>query len=227
MSVETTQSNVQQWAFKTKHAQARDILLPDGSLNNFISAESIVLAAGPATFSGAGSALNTLIPIGLTDSASIQQNKNIIQLFELGSRIPYLLPGRTYAQIQLNRVVFNGDSLLGALTDKSGASLPTNLDDKPGFNLTYNAQDPSIETGGKFYMNLASSFFNTPFGLAILYQSSDTAAQVTEGAGPWVAAFYAENCMIQSHQMTIQGQQYIVMESALVRCTKIIPIELP
>jgi hypothetical protein len=223
MAVETT-STVAQWEFKTKHAQQQDILLPDGKLNNFISAESIVLAAGPAVFSGN---VTDLVPIGLTDSASIQQNKNIIQLFELGSRVPYLLPGRTYAQIQLNRVVFNGNSLLGAITDKSTAVTPTTRDDAPGFEQAYNASDPSVETGGKFYMNLASSFFNTPFGLAILYQSSDTVTQIAEGAGPWVAAFYAENCMIQSHQMTIQGQQYIVMESALVRCTKIIPIELP
>jgi hypothetical protein len=205
------------WQFKTEHAQT-DILNAAGGLQDFISAESIILCAGPAIKT---TTLDTLIPIGLCDSVSIQQNRNIIQLFEIGSRLPYLLPGRTIAQLQLNRVVFNGSSLLGALTEGIVAPLSTVTNDSPGSELV--GQDAQ----GRFYMNLASSFFNSSFGLAILYQDSDSSTNTaTTTAGQWVAAFYAENCMVQSHQMNIQGQQYIVMESALVRCTNIAPMDV-
>jgi hypothetical protein len=216
----TDRSKVFDWTFKTAHAQDRDIIDATGALGNFISAESVVLAAGPASRNGVS--FENLIPIGLCDSASIQQNKNIIQLFEIGSKLPYILPGRTFAQIQLNRVVFNGDSLLGAVTAANGATAPTGSD-SPGFG----AYTGNVETTeGAFYLNLASSFFNKTFGLAILYQDSD-AENALAGKGQWVAAFYAENCLIQSHQMNIQGQQYIVMESALVRCTNVAPLAIP
>jgi len=210
-------STVKDWRFKTLHAQDQDILT-GGALNNFISAESVVLAAGPASKT---TDLTQLYPIGLCDSVGIQQNKNIIQLFEVGSRLPYLLPGRTFVQLQLNRVVFNGDSLLGALTTGSAGTRAGGTIDSPGSEITATGADQS----GKFYLNLASSFFNSPFGLAILYQDSDPVSGV-EGRGQWVAAFYAENCMIQSHQMNVQGQQYIVMESALVRCTNLLPLDV-
>lgn len=211
-------SNAQEWEFKTKHAQMKDILNDtSGALENFISAESVVLAAGPP---GKQADLTQLYPIGLCDSVSIQQNRNIIQLWEVGSKIPYLLPGHTVAQFQLNRVVFNGDSLLGALTSGSGLSVPDATADKPGLPII---KGTNGDTQGSFYLNLASSFFAGSFGLAILFQDSDPGS---DGRGQWVAAFYAENCLIQSHQMNIQGQQYIVMESALVRCTNVAPLDV-
>ncbi len=213
-------TNAPAWAFKVSHVEPlQDIYDTTGTLQNFISAESIVLGAGPASW--ANTSLDNLALIGLCDSVSVQQTKNVQQLFEVGSRIPYMLPGRTYVQFQLSRVVFNGDSLLGALTRGStGLTSGDNPDDSPG---DVNAAGSN---GGRFYLNLASSFFNSPFGLAILIQDSNTGATAAydSGAGNWVAGFYAENCLIQSHQMGIQGQQYIVMETALVRTTNLIPI---
>jgi hypothetical protein len=209
-------TNAPKWAFKVRHVEPlQDIYDETGTLQNFISAESIVLGAGPASW--ANTSLDSLELIGLCDSVSVQQTKNVQQLFEVGSRIPYMLPGRTYVQFQLTRVVFNGDSLLGALT--RGSLGTTSGDNAAGSN------------GGRFYLNLASSFFNSPFGLAILIQDSNTIDPATggtatydSGAGNWVAGFYAENCLIQTHQMGIQGQQYIVMETALVRTTNLVPI---
>ena len=222
-------SNLGDWRFKTGHAQENLDILADGKLVDFISAESIVLCAGPATY-GAGVSLTDLIPIGLCDSVGLQQNTNIIQLFEVGSRLPYLIPGRTVSQLQLNRVVFNGDSLMGALTRKNQEDWKI-LDgrDAPGedFVTTTTAGGTSTSvsaTNGAFLLNLASSFFKKPFGLAILVQDSDTDSNTASGGGQWVSGTYAENCYIQSHQMNVQGQQFIVMESALVRLTNLVPM---
>jgi hypothetical protein len=219
-----TPSPMSAWKFKTQHAQAGlDILNnTSGTVQDFISAESIVLAAGPAK---KPNDLTKVFPIGLCDSVGVQQNKNIIQLFEIGSKLPYLLPGRTFIQLQLNRVVFNGDSLLGALTrGVNDFDETTTADiDSPGL-LEGNTLD---EGEGHFYLNLASTFFNKSFGLAIFVQDSDVDdATGAAGEGEWVTAFYAENCLVQSHQMNIQGQQYIVMESAMIRCTNLIPLNV-
>ena len=208
------------WKFKNTHVQPGDVLDANGSLKNFVSAESVVLAAGPSSYPGT---MLGLPLVGLCDSVSVQQTKNLIQLFELGSKLSYIFPGRNYIQMALNRVIFNGDSLMGIITD----SLPTPDEtvvqtiDLPGYEAVDN------ETGaysGKFYLNLASSFFSKSFGLGFFIQDSD--ATNDPGTGQWVAGYYAENCMIQSHQMAVQGQQFIVMENAVIRCTNLRPIDV-
>ena len=214
-------NNATQWSFKTQHVQPEDVVNSDGSLKNFISAESVILAAGPAIVP---SDLSTLMPIGLCDSASVQQNKNLVQLFELGSKIPYIFPGRTFIQLSLNRVMFNGNSLMGAMTFLNS---PTTDDgtgtasDMPGHPVVNTITGKTPEVGsGNFYLNLASSFFDQPFGLGLLIQdNTNSTGQTYDQQGTWVAGYYFENCMIQNHQFALQGQQYIITETALVRCT--------
>ena len=207
------------WKFKDTHVQPGDVLDNSGSLKNFVSAESVVLAAGPATYSG----MLGLSLVGLCDSVSVSQNKNLIQLFELGSKLSYIFPGRNYIQMALNRVIFNGDSLMGIITNSLPSPAETGASvDLPGYEAVDN------ETGaysGKFYLNLASSFFSKSFGLGFFIQDSDASTD-DPGAGQWVAGYYAENCMIQSHQMAVQGQQFIVMENAVIRCTNLRPIDV-
>jgi hypothetical protein len=218
---QTNPTTANDWKFKTQHVQDKDVIDANGKFNNFISAESIILAAGPPSMKSAVS-LSDLIPIGLCDSVNLQQNKNVIQLFEIGGRLPYLLPGRTFVQLQLNRVVFNGDSLLGAATRALTVAEGTASTDSPGLDFAVGGE---ADNEGRFYLNLASSFFNSPFGLAILIQDGDKpTAEAYKDTGQWVGGYYAENCLFQSHQMNIQGQQYIVMESALVRCGNLVPM---
>lgn len=220
-------SNAIDWKFKTAHAQSNDILDNDGALTNFISAESIVLCAGPAKYDQSV-ALSNLIPIGLCESVGIQQNTNIMQLWEVGSRLSYLIPGRNQAQLQLNRVVFNGDSLLGALTAGANSTWATSADsDSPGVYWESVTGGGNYDNNGAFLLNLAASFFKKPFGLAILIQDSDSSAVGGKSTpnGQFVSGTYAENCYIQSHQMNVQGQQFIVMESAIVRLTNLIPMQ--
>jgi len=83
-----------------------------GTGTGFVSAESVILAAG---LPGQPADVNTLIPIGLVENANIQQNKALQQLFEIGSRRPFFIPGRHQIQASLSRVMFNGPSLLKAL----------------------------------------------------------------------------------------------------------------
>jgi len=220
-----TRTPINEWSFKTKHAQdALDILTESGQLTDFVSGESVVLAAGPAAYKDMD--ITKLFPIGLCDSVNLQQNTNIMQLYELGSRLPYIIPGRTQGQLQLNRVVFNGDSLMGALTSGNGLAgyEATSNSDAPGLDWTQRPGVVKSTNNGAFLLNLASSFFKKPFGLAILIQDSDTSEVGPKGAGQYVTGLYVENCLIQSHQLSMQSQQFLVMESALVRYTNLVPM---
>lgn len=208
-----------QWDFLKSHVDPtalREGGQETGRAGNFISSESVLLAAGPASLGTATSNfLDQLYPIGVCDTISIATSKNVLQLYEIGSRIPYLIPGRPVTQFQISRVVFNGDSLLGALTKGNDIV----AEDYQGTVMGLPGADFSIggnsDQQGKFYLNLASHFFNNPFGLAVFYQDSEE---------QWVAGYYAENCVIQNHQMQIQGQNMIIMETALVRCVSFVPL---
>ena len=85
-----------------------------GTGTGFVSSESVILAAGMPTLAAQGD-LTELVPIGLVENANIQQNKALQQLFEVGSRRPFFIPGRHQIQASLSRVMFNGPSLLKAL----------------------------------------------------------------------------------------------------------------
>ena len=201
------------WDFKEKHVQPDNL----AGGENFISSESIVVAAGPSVLGVTNT--TDLIPIGLLENATVAQNKQLQQLFEIGSRQSYFIPGRTYVQVTLVRVLFNGPSLLKAVTswvDAKGVQTPP--------ADPFNAADgtPGQFTGteweaehGPFFISLASDFFNRPFGLGIVMNDSENDKY---------GGFYLENCNVQSHQFSLTGQQTVVMENAVVRCSELVPI---
>lgn len=202
---------INDWKFKEQHVQKSELQdTTTGKFGNFISSESIVLAAGPA-----GSAqynIAKLIPIGVCDTIQIGQNKTIQQLWEIGSREPYFIPGRNFITGTIGRVLFNGDSLMGAVyrTDQTVEEDPSVIE--PAGTLTGTVDNP-----GAFYMNLASDLFNRPFGMALFMKDSEN---------EWIAAFYLENCYIQAHSLTLQSQQIVVGENIQFRCSKIVPISV-
>jgi hypothetical protein len=205
----------QTWEFKEAHVEP-DVLDKN---ENFVSSESIVICAGPPNIDADADLQNSLYPIGILESAAVVQNKQIQQLFEIGSRKPYMIPGRTRVQIGLSRVIFNGDSLLAAMYygtkigDSTIAGVLPNQPasaDSPG----HDSLTPS-DAPGSFYLNLASSFFNRPFGLALIIHDSED--QQT-------AMILIQNCMVQSHQMNIGANQTIVMENVNIIADSIQPI---
>ena len=218
----------QDWKFKQGHVQA----VPEGG--DFLSSESCVICAGPPTYSVAQDEAtgvnsdasyddNNLIPIGLVQNATVTQNKQIQQLYEIGSRQPIFIPGRTVVQAALSRILFDGPSLLRALYKINHGDSHTTM---PWFdpeadgnvNVSNTPGQPFVKGGdqAKFYINLASEFFNKPIGLAFFLNDMEN----EEYGG-----FYLENCYVQSHQISIAGQQTILVENCGLRCSRVIPID--
>lgn len=203
----------QTWEFKEDHVEP-DVL---NNNENFVSSESIVICAGPSFVDASTDLAGQLYPIGILESAAVVQNKQIQQLFEIGSRKPYMIPGRTRVQIGLSRVIFNGDSLLAAMyyghVDYKGTLPDPEIgEDSPGHPSNH------PEGGeGSFYLNLASSFFNKPFGLALIIHDSED---------DQTAMILIQNCMVQSHQMNIGANQTIVMENVNIIADSVQPIKV-
>lgn len=199
------------------HAVNRDAAGATGTLLNFISSESTLVAAGPAILGSTGSrVLNDVAPIGVIQSFNISQNKNIAQLFEIGSKETILLPGRTFIQSSISRLLLDGPSLMKALymgtdTDNLDPILTTGT---PASSIKEYGEDTA--GNGNFYINLASALFSKPFGMALLLH--DVNNEIYAGC-------YLENCSIASHSISFSAGQTVVAENCSIRVSKIRPVK--
>jgi hypothetical protein len=150
-----------------------------GKGTGFVSAESVIVAAGKSAWDANN--LQDMIPIGLVENANIQQNKALQQLFEIGSRRPFFVPGRHQIQAAMSRVIFNGPSLMKALYYLVGEDTVSgdtqalggiNADDLPGYGNFDQGTNVS-EASDPLWINLASEMFNHPFGLAFLLKNME------------------------------------------------------
>jgi len=218
-------TSVDSWDFLDEYVQS----LEGKSDKSFLSSESIIVCSGPAIHQEG--AEGNLLPIGLVQNVTVNQNKNIQQLFEIGSRKPFFVPGRTLTHVGLSRVMFDGPSLLKAvyLRKEEASSIATipdfnnlqingvNSTDEPGVDASNSAAPGNPEgTGSAFFINLASSFFNSPLGLGFVLKN-----QNDEGYG----GFYLEECYIQNHSFSAAGQQTVLAENIGIRATRVIPFQ--
>lgn len=226
------------WAdtFKTQHVDANVF----NDVHDYISSESLVFCAGPPD----GRDIGECWPIGVVENASVVQNKNIQQLFEIGSRKPYFIPGRTITQLGLTRVFLDAFSLLKFLSLGTPRSSEHDFGDnfkKPG--IPYERDMPVLRTAkssrgsedwyypnwqdqrywttqdedSHFFINLASDFFNRPLGLALAIRTQE---DETYGG------VYFTYCYIQSHNFTVAAAQTVVMENVTIRCSEVLPFKI-
>ena len=195
-----------------------------GAGTNFLSSESVLVCAAPSEFVDAtANPVSNFIPIGLVENAAVQQSKQLQQLFEIGSRKPFFVPGRVNISSNLSRVLFNGPSLLKALYKFNNAGSMANYaqgEEALGYDGAAAAggittTDGNSTYAGDFYINLASEFFNAPIGLAFLMRDMEQEAY---------AGFHLGGCFIQGHQFSMAAQQTVLLENVSLRATTVTPI---
>ncbi len=210
----STTSNFLDWDFANSNVQN----ITD--MGDFLSSESVVVFSGPATYS----TNDNLIPVGLVQNVQVSQNKQMQQLFEIGSRQPFFIPGRTIVQVGISRVLFDGPSLMRALYTKgaagaetyNGATIDSSASQAELPTSPFTPTDAAIDSAdGEFFINLASKFFNAPTGLGFMLHDMDN-----EPYG----GFYLENCYFQTHSFSLAGQQTVLLENVGIRAGRIVPL---
>ena len=208
-------TNLDQWTFLEGHVQGQE------NVSNFLSAESVILCSGPPN--NVDPSVHELIPVGLVQNVQVNQARQIQQIYEIGSREPFFVPGRTMVQAGMSRILFDGPSLLKAVYYRQGDSgvvvpdSPEALKSEPGVGYIDGTTDGTdvAGTGSSFYINLASNFFNKAIGLGFILkdQENDT-----------YGGFYLEDCYIQTHTFSVAGQQTVLVENIGLRATRVVPI---
>jgi len=216
--------NAMDYVFTDGHVQ--DDIFKDG--HGFISSESIVIAVKvrDATSPYNESSLNgpddleNFIAVGLVENATMAQQKNIQQLFEIGARDPYFIPGRTIVQAALNRVIFDGDSLLRVLypTNENSGSDEAGSDGSAFPKYVEGAEWPNNEPGtndrnkGDLWFNLSSEFFNKPFTMALVFYNDNSEL---------VGYCVLEDCYVEAHNLAMAAAQTVVTENVRMRAKRV------
>ena len=105
--------------FKNKHVNS-------GEATDFISSFKTVIYAKKADSTTEVSAFRA---IGVIQAYSWNESKQNDYIFELGSDIPYIVPGRTVGQININRCLLFGADIVNALygnEEFTGSAVSTN-----------------------------------------------------------------------------------------------------
>ena len=245
-------TSLESWDFNKNHVQQN---LTGG---DFVGSHSVIICAtAPRAEDLAGQANLTnsinrdatedlggsiAIPIGVIDSSAIQQDRQLAQIFEIGSKRSYLMSARTMTQMSINRVVYKGPNLLrmfyayypkaaedSVMTADYGNLFRDNMkdDDVAGqeFPITLNKDliatlPKSIRDNpgfNNFWLNLNSDIFSQPYGL-ILFMKDNNMSDV--------AAVFLEECYIQNHGMQMSANSVVMAETTSIRCERIVPIKV-
>lgn len=205
---------------------------PELNDGEYVSGQFTMLAAGPPRLANLGGKAivgasglpasnlgDWAYPIGVLQGFSLGQNMNISRFFELGSQRSYFVPGRVMGQIQLNRVMYYGPSLLKMLYAYYRDIGPFSLEplfSNPAFSALANPKPIKLPPGYEnIFLNLASDLFTQPVGLLLYLRDSYEST---------VAAAYAECALVPSHNIGADSGGLVIQEGVSLQYERIVPV---
>lgn len=247
-------TSIGQWDYSQYHVQ-RELLS-----GQFINSASTVIAAGPPFLSGgrsqltaaggaasqiAGAVIQTAggvrsfsssrgvlaYPIGVIENLSLQQNRQLQRLFEIGSKRSYFVVGRNVGAVSIARTLFYGPSLMRALyayispdrlpenVKRTVSVLLQNADRDLSLDNTLSSGDRiSLAPGyAEFFSNLDSELFDIPMGIMIYMLDAQKR--------PY-GAMYLEEAHINSHSLTISASNSIIAEGVTIQYDQAVPLDV-
>jgi hypothetical protein len=201
------------------YVESNETQLADISINDIVEAGTVLIASGPSDLEAASKNAGgfRIVPIGMVETAQISMNKPLSRIFEIGSLLSYIIPGRAVGGISLSRVFFDGPSLLKVLymgeVEKDSADTSNKY---AKFMSSKETKGPMAHIGsGNLAMNLASRFFNEPAGLAFFFrdQANDEVSQI-----------YFEGCRVGTWNLGISANMNVLTEAVNIEFVKCRPI---
>ena len=153
---------------------------------NFLSSARCIIYARPSRVADSGSDA-VFSKIGVIQGYSWSEQKQLEMIFELGSDIPYLIPGRTTGQISVSRVLIAGADL-------------TNI----FYSAAEDVRDGAMQMSG---WKRSLRDVTIPMDLLITYYDQASAAVYTR---------LFSTCWIQSRSESLSAGQIIVAENVSI-----------
>ena len=222
------------WDWESRHVNQSFTIggkATDLAVQDIVESGTVLIAAGPADLSraiySAGRSNSAtiegirVVPIGLVETATVALSRPLSRLFEIGSKLSYIIAGRTVGEIALARVLFDGPSLLKVLYQGEVVSDVYDGGTEGGQKKTiFRSGDGKTITSqpigsGNIAMNLASKFFDQSVGLAFYFRDNENDD---------VSQIYFEGCKVSTYNLGIAANMNVLTESVrmeFVQCTPI------
>ena len=202
-----------EWDFSAKHL---DDAIGQNTTDFLSSARCIIyakLSSRTAEYnqSGFGKSDNIFKRIGVLQGFGFSEQKNIEQFFEIGSDIPFLVPGRTSGQISLQRILLAGEDLFNLVYRVDGtASSNTEVGAGTGFIATL--RDPRMNQ----FFDLLFAYYGTKSG-----ESSDS--QTASNGGKFTTNYSTlfKNCLFAAKSESINAGSILISESCSIAYERI------
>jgi len=216
---------------------------------DFLSSESLVVFSGPPAYTA--DKYGEMVPIGFVQSVQVSQQKQIQQLFEIGSRKPFFVPGRNVIGGGIGRILFDGPSLMYALylrktkaEPNKGLINPSDTDGGPWSSgktadfptnplPTYSGVYGLGGSDGSFVRfkeqnndTPLPNYYFSNLGSSFFNRPTGLGFAMYDGEGQPYGGFYLENCYLQTYSFSVASQQTILMEQVSFRASSILPIKI-
>lgn len=210
------------WDFKNNHVQQLD----NSEVFSQVGSKAILLSVGPPLFSQLTDKGNAIV-MGMVQQLSMQQQKQIQEVFEIGSERRYFLDNPHRNMLNMNRALISGPSILKILgsgllnrgTLEKGTKAESTLDKSIFQEGNINAAAAS--EARNLWFNLASDLFTNPLGLMIEFREYHG-----DGRSTAYGAVYLQNCKVQSHGMSMQSQMWMVQEDVSMLFEHAVPLDI-
>lgn len=193
--------------------------------SRFASGKAFIIASGPSTFNDVTA--SNVTPIGLVQDMNLQQERQMSELYELGSRAPYYMVGRSSRRLSLSSIVYSGANLLRAVHQNAGLEFPGS----GGAEGQRPEQKPAGAENDPFFSNLDSRFFEGSTGLYLRLASlADARYRVEEGdlsasSNNQIAGMYLEECYVRAYGLSVNANNTVVSENTVITFARVVPIE--
>ena len=194
-----------------------------------VNAESVQIAAGPATLSDFSEATSTddkvkstlVYPLGITQEFTMPQQKRVVSLSEIGSRRNFMVPGKSISSISMTKAWIYGPNLLRALYawyNVSQRDIGSPIRSLIGGHTAPEAWESMISPGYEnVLLNLESDLFDHPFGLLITIRDTQ---------GQFMYASYFETCYIQAYHVAPNASGMVMMENVAILPERQVPVKV-
>ena len=175
------------WEFKDSHL---DPNIDAADADAFLSAARCVLYVKPSSKSGVTDT-DEFSRVGVVQGYSWGENKQMEMVFELGSDIPYYIPGRTTGQIQIQKILLSGEDFLNLVYQEN----------------SFNGKQATPSTWIRSLRDI-----NIPLDMMYVFYGQGSTKDKYDAR--YTRLF--KNCWIQSRQESISAGQILVAESVSI-----------
>ncbi|MFW5895115.1 MAG: hypothetical protein ACOCT9_00070 [archaeon] len=205
------------------------------SIGNFhLDTSNVLVSFGPPKLTNTNTS-NKAITVGLIQNLSINQQRQIIKLFDYGSDEYEIVGGKWRHNIQINRILFDGPSVLkfiayayfdeeiSQMMDHDNEDKYKEFVQKLYDNMGYEEDEiptKEIPGTGDFWFNITSDLFNNPIGIFITIQQ-----KLPTGESQNYGGVFLENCLISNHSLTMNPNNRILTEQISMEFGQPVPLK--